>query len=133
MSFIKRVFLGKYGLNFTFWVMGCVAPAPIFTAKYYLSETGIFTHENTAIFLTGQAFLWLEWLYFAFITVALWNSSANHLKRVERGESGNAIWGQLGRLLAVASGILALGSFSNLSGLTTSIFGRPMFIGIGAG
>ena len=133
MSFLKRVFLGEYGLNFTFWFMGCVAPAPIFAGKYYLSEAGVFTHENTAIFLAGQVFLWLEWSYFAFITIALWNSSVNHLKRLENSKAGNAIWGRLGQLLAVASGILALGSFSNLSGLTTLIFGQPMFLGIGAG
>jgi len=133
MAFLKKVLLGEYSLGFTFWVMGCVAPTPIFAAKYYLREVGVFAHENTAIFLAGQAFLWLEWLYFVFITVALWRAATNHLKRSERGESLKAIWGQLGRLLAVASGILATGSFSNLSGLTTLIFGQPMFIGLGAG
>ena len=133
MSFLKKVWFGEFSLSFTFWVMGCLAPTPIFPAKYYLHEAGVFTHENVVIFLAGQAFLWLEWLFFAFITVALWNSSSNHLKRAWRGESEKAIWGQLGRLLAVASGILALGSFSNLSGLTTLIFGQPMFIGLGGG
>ena len=133
MSFFKKVFNGEYSLIFTFWVMGCVAPTPIFATKYYLREAGVFTHEDTAIFLIGQAFLWLEWLYFLFITVALWNSSVNHLKRVERGDPGKVVWGQLGRVLAVASGIMALGSFSNLSGLTALIFGQSMFIGLGTG
>lgn len=49
--------------------MGCVAPMPIFAAKLYLSEAAIFTHENARIFAVGAGFLWLEWLYFAFITV----------------------------------------------------------------
>ncbi len=132
MSFLKKVFLGEYSLSFTFWVMSLLAPAPIFAAKYYLKEVGVFDHESMAIFLSGQLFLWLEWLYFAFITIALWNSSTNHLKHSELSESVNALWGQLGRLLAGASGLLALGSLSNLSGLTTLIFGQPMFIGIGA-
>jgi hypothetical protein len=35
-------------------------------------------------------------------------------------------------LLAVASGLLALGSLANLTGITTWIFGQPMFIGMGA-
>jgi hypothetical protein len=133
MSFLKKVWFGEFSLSFTFWVIGCLAPTPIFVTKYYLREAGVLAHENMAVFLAGQAFLWLEWTYFAFITVALWNSSFNHLKRAERGGSEKAIWGQLGRLLAVASGILALGAFSNLSGLTSLIFGRPMFIGLGAG
>ncbi len=133
MLYAKKVFYGEYGLGFTFWVMGFIAPTPIFAAKYYLREAGVFVHENAAVFLAGQAFLWLEWSYFAFITVALWNASVNHLKRVERCEAGKAIWGQLGRLLAVASGFLALGSFANLSGLTALIFGEAIFIGLGAG
>jgi len=133
MAFLKKVVFGEYSLAFTFWVMGCVAPTPIFAAKYFLSETGVLTNENTAIFLAGQVFLWLEWSYFAFITIALWNSSVNHLGRIERGESGKVIWGRLGQVLAVASGILALGSFANLSGITTLIFGQPMFLGIGSG
>ena len=132
MSFLKRVWLGEYSLPFTFWVMGCLAPAPIFATKYYLSEAGVFAHENMTVFLAAQVFLWLEWSYFAFITVALWNASSNHLKRAASGGSENPIWGQLGRLLAVASGILALGSFANLSGLTALIFGEDMFIGLGA-
>lgn len=133
MHFIKKVWLGEFGLGFTFWVMGCLAPAPIFAAKFYLRNAGVFAHQETAVFIAGQAFLWLEWLYFVFITVALWNSATNHLKRARRGESTKAIWGHAGRLLAGASGILALGSFANLSGLTTLIFGGPMFIGLGAG
>ena len=133
MSFLIKVWRGEYSLSFTFWIMGCVAPAPIFAGKYYLREAGIFTHDNMLIFLAGQAFLWLEWSYFAFITVALWNASVNHLERARRGGPEMAIWGQLGRLLAVASGLLALGSFANLSGLTELIFGKALFIGLGAG
>ncbi len=133
MSFLRKVFLGEYSLGFTFWVMGCVAPTPIFAAKFYLREAGIFTHENAGIFAAGQGFLWLEWLYFAFITVALWNASSGHLNRAKRGEPVKALWGQLGRLTAVASGVLALGSFLNLSGLTTLIFGRAMFLGLSGG
>ena len=133
MAFLKKVWLGDYSLGFTFWIMGCVVPTPIFLAKFYLRETGIFVHENTAIFLAGQAFLWFEWLYFVFITVALWNSSGSHLKRANAGGPEKALWGQLGRFLAVASGILALGSFANLSGLTALVLGKPLFIGLGAG
>ncbi len=133
MNFLKKVWLGEYRLGFTFWVMGCVVPTPIFMAKYYLREGGIFTHENTGIFLAGQAFLWFEWSYFVFITIALWNSASNHLQRAAAGGGEKALWGQTGRALAVASGVLALGSFANLSGLTTLIFGRPLFIGLGAG
>jgi hypothetical protein len=133
MSFLKKVWFGEFSLSFTFWVMCCLAPIPFFPAKYYLHKAGVFTHENMVIFLAGQAFLWLEWSFFAFITVALWNSSSNHLKRAGGSETEKAIWGQLGRVLAVASGILILGSFSNISGLTTLIFGRPMFIGLGGG
>ena len=133
MSFLRKVLLGKYSLGFTFWIMGCVAPTPIFAAKYYLREAGVFTHENAGVFVAGQGFLWLEWLYFAFITVALWNASSRHLDRAGRGEPVKAVWGQLGRLTAAASGVLALASFSNLSGLTTLILGRPMFLGLGAG
>lgn len=87
MHFIKKVWLGEFGLGFTFWVMGCLAPAPIFAAKFYLRNAGVFAHQETAVFIAGQAFLWLEWLYFVFITVALWNSATNHLKRARRGES----------------------------------------------
>jgi hypothetical protein len=133
MSFLKKVWLGDYSLSFTFWVMGCLVPAPIFASKYYLREAGVFTHDNFAVFSAGQSFLWLEWLYFAFITVALWNGSSKHLERAAGGGLEKAIWGQFGRLLAVASGVLALGSFANLSGLTTLIFGESMFIGLGAG
>ncbi|MGI9289966.1 MAG: hypothetical protein ACR2QG_01670 [Gammaproteobacteria bacterium] len=133
MLFLKKVLLGEYSLGFTFWVMGCIFPAPIFAAKYYLKETGVLTHEETVIFLAGQAFLWLEWSYFAFITIALWNASASHIKRTHKSASSEMLWGQTGRALAAASGILALGSFANLSGLTTLIFGRPLFIGLGAG
>ena len=133
MSFLKKAWFGEYGLGFTFWVMCCLAPAPIFATKFYLREAGVFADEDMAVFLAGQVFLWLEWFYFAFITVALWNSSSNHLKHAKNDDSKRGILGQLGRLLAVASGILALGSFSNLSGLTTLIFGQPMIIGLGAG
>ena len=133
MHFLRKVWFGEFSLSFTFWIMSCLAPTPIFAAKFYFRETGIFVHEDMAIFLAGQAFLWLEWLYFVFITVALWNASSNHLSRAERGKPEKAIWGQLGRLLAGASGILALGSLANLSGLTALIFGQPIFIGLGAG
>jgi len=133
MAFLKKVWLGECSLGFTFWVMGGLAPAPIFIAKYYLREAGVFASTDMAVFLAGQLFLWIEWTYFAFITVALWNASAKHLKRAERGGSEKVIWGQMGRALAVASGILALGSFANLAGLTTLLFGQPMFIGMGAG
>ncbi len=133
MSFLKKTLYGEYSLGFTFWVMGCVAPVPLFVAKYVLRETGVFTHDDTAVFLAGRAFLWLEWLFFAFITVALWNASVQHLKRVAQGQSGSVFWGQFGRVLSVASGMLALGSFSNLSGITTLVFGRPLFLALGAG
>jgi hypothetical protein len=133
MSLLKKAWFGEYSLGFTFWIMGCVVPTPIFAAKYYLREAGIFTHGNTAVFLAGQSFLWLEWLYFVFITVALWNSSIHHLSRAARGGKEQALWGQLCRLLAIASGLLAIGSFANLSGLTTLVFGEPRFIGLGAG
>jgi hypothetical protein len=132
MSYLKKAWLGGYGLGFTFWVLGCLAPTPIFAAKFYLREAGVFASENPAVYLAGQAFLWFEWSYFAFITVALWNSSSNHLKRAGGGGSERSLWGQLGRLLAVASGFLALGSLANLSGVTTWIFGQAMFIGMGA-
>ena len=133
MSFFKKVWRGEYSLAFTFWVMGCIFPTPIFMTKFYLRETGVLGNEDTLIFLAGQVFLWAEWSYFLFITVALWNSSSNHLQRAMQGGKEKAIWGQLGRALAIASGILALGSFANLSGLTTLIFGKPLFIGLGAG
>ena len=133
MRFFKKFWSGGFGLGFTFWVMGCLAPTPIFVAKYYLREAGVFVSERMGIFLAGQIFLWIEWAYFALITVALWNSACAHLKRGERGGPEKILWGQLGRLLAVASGILALGSLANLSGLTALIFGRPMFIGMGSG
>ncbi|MGI9309706.1 MAG: hypothetical protein ACR2P6_10620 [Gammaproteobacteria bacterium] len=133
MSFIKKAWLGEYSLGFTFWVIGCVAPIPLFPAKYYLAKAGVFTHDNLLVFVAGQAFLWLEWSFFAFITVALWNSSCKHLERAQKGGPEKALWGQIGRILAVASGILALGSFANLSGLTALIFGKSMFIGMGAG
>jgi hypothetical protein len=132
MSFLKKAWFGEYGLGFTFWVLGFVAPTPIFAAKFYLREAGVFASDNPAVYLAGQAFLWFEWSYFAFITVALWNSASNHLKRAKGGGGERALWGQLGRLLAVASGLLALGSLANLSGLTAWIFGQPMFIGMGA-
>ena len=133
MSFIKKVWLGEYSLAFTFWVMGCVVPTPIFMTKFYLKETGILGHEDTVIFLAGQLFLWTEWLFFVFITVALWNASTKHLQRAAQGGAEKALWGQLGRGLAVVSGVMAAGSFANLSGLTTLIFGQPLFIGLGAG
>lgn len=133
MSFLKKVWRGEFGLGFTFWVMGCLAPAPIFAVKFWLREAGVFVSENLPVFMAGQGFLWLEWTYFAFITVALWNASSNHLKRAEQGGPEKTLWGQLGRWLAVASGLLALGSLANLSGLTTWIFGQPLYIGLGAG
>ena len=133
MSFIKKVWLGGFGLGFTFWVMGCIFPTPLFAAKFYLREAGVFTHEDTWIYLAGQAFLWLEWSYFVFITVALWNSAANHLKRAQSGGPERAIWGHAGRLLAIASAVLAIGSIANLSGLTTLLIGEPKFIGLGTG
>ncbi|MDH3978624.1 MAG: hypothetical protein OEU86_08920 [Gammaproteobacteria bacterium] len=133
MSFLLKVWRGEYSLNFTFWVMGCVFPTPIFATKYYLKEAGVLTHQDQLIFLAGQAFLWLEWSYFAFITVALWNASRNQIRRAAEGEDVSKLWGQAGRALAVASGVLALGSFANLSGLTSLIFGHPLFIGLGAG
>jgi hypothetical protein len=133
LSFLKKAWGGGFGLGFTFWVLGCLAPAPIFAAKFYLRRAGVFGHAEPAVFLAGQAFLWLEWLYFAFITVALWNSSARHLQRARRGAPDRPIWGQLGRILAAASGVLALGSFANLSGITKLVLGSPLFIGLGAG
>jgi hypothetical protein len=133
MSFLKKVWSGKYSLAFTFWIMGCIVPTPLFATKFWLREAGVLGSEDAVIFLAGQVFLWFEWSYFVFITVALWNSSSSHLKLAEEDGSKRAIWGQLGRVLAVASGIMALGSFANLSGLTTLIFGKPLFIGLGAG
>lgn len=130
---MRKVWSGQCSLAFTFWVMGCIVPTPIFATKYYLREAGILGHEDTLIFLAGQGFLWFEWLYFVFITIALWNSSIKHLQRAAAGGQEKPVWGQLGRLLAVASGVMALGSFANLSGLTTLIFGKPLFIGLGAG
>lgn len=133
MSFLKKAWRGEYGLGFTFWVLGCVLPAPIFAAKYYLSETGVLGHEDLLIYLAGQVFLWFEWSYFLFITVALWNASTSHLGRAHQGGPEKAYWGQLGRVLAVASAVLVAGSFANLSGLTELILGQPLFIGLGAG
>ena len=131
-SWLKKAWLGGHGLGFTFWVLGCLAPTPIFAAKFYLRQAGVFGSGNPGVYLAGQAFLWFEWSYFAFITVALWNSSSNHLQRARDGGHEKALWGQMGRLLTVASGLLALGSLANLSGLTAWIFGQPMFIGMGA-
>ena len=108
-------------------------PAPIFAAKYYLNEAGVLGHEDLPIFVAGQVFLWFEWSYFLFITVALWNAASNHLRRARQGGTERVIWGQLGRLLALASLVLVVGSFANLSGLTELIVGRPLFIGLGAG
>lgn len=133
MSLLRKVWRGEYSLAFTFWVMAFIAPTPFVFAKYYLREAGVFKSENTGIFLAGQVFLWIEWAFFAFITVALWNASSRHLQRAERGGSEKAVWGRLARALAVASGILALGSFANLSGLTMLILGKPLFIGMGGG
>ena len=133
MSFLRKYWRGEFSLGFTFWVMGCIAPAPIFIAKYLLREAGVLGHQDISIYLAGQAFLWFEWLYFLVLTVALWNSATNDLNRARSDESAKAIWGHSGRLLAVGSGILAAGSFFNLSGLTGLIFGQPMFIGLGAG
>lgn len=131
MNILKRAWSGQYSLAFTFWVLGFLAPTPIFAAKYFLREAGVFTHGNPAVFAAGQAFLWLEWSYFAFITVALWNAASGHLGRARTGGPERALWGQLGRALAVASGVLALGSLANLSGLTALVLGQPMFIGMG--
>ena len=133
MAFLKKVWRGEYSLAFTFWVMGCVFPTPLFVTKVYLRDAGVLTSEDTATYLAGQTFLWLEWLYFVFITVALWNASANHLRRARAGGPEKAFWGQAGRALAIASGILAAGSFANLSGLTALIFGKSLFIGLGGG
>lgn len=133
MSFLKKVWSGNCSLAFTFWVMGCVFPAPIFIGKVYLRDAGVLSSDHTPTYLVGQAFLWLEWLYFLFITVALWNASVKHLQRARAGGPENLIWGQLGRALAVASGILAAGSFANLSGLTALLFGEAMYIGLGGG
>lgn len=132
MSRLRKAWLGGYGLGFTFWVLGCLAPTPIFVAKFYLRDAGVFASQDPALFLAGQAFLWFEWAYFAFITVALWNASSSHLKRARQGGPERLLWGQLGRWLAVASGLLALGSLANLSGLTAWLFGQPLFIGLGA-
>jgi len=132
MSWLKKAWVGGYGLGFTFWVLGCVAPTPIFAAKFYLREAGVLASADPAVFLAGQVFLWFEWAYFAFITVALWNSSANHLRRAAQGGREKVLWGQLGRALAVASGLLALGSLANLSGLTTWILGKPLYLGLGS-
>ena len=132
-GFLKKAWLGGYGLAFTFWVLGCVLPAPIFSAKYYLSKAGVLGHADPVIYLAGQAFLWFEWSYFLFITVALWNASSNHLSRARQGGPEKVIWGQLGRLLALASVVMVVGSFANLSGFTELIFGQPLFIGLGAG
>jgi hypothetical protein len=133
MSFLKRAWLGKFSLGFTFWIMGCVLPTPIFAGKVYLREAGVFTHPDLPVFLAGQLFLWVEWAYFAFITVALWNAAANHLQRAERGEGGRPIWGQMGRALAVASGLLTVGAFANLSGISELVLGKSMFIGMSGG
>lgn len=108
-------------------------PAPIFAAKYYLKEAGVLASEEPLVWLAAQVFLWVEWSYFLFITVALWNASANHLRRARAGGPELAIWGQLGRVLAFASVFLVAGSFANLSGLTELIFGRPLYIGLGGG
>lgn len=133
MSFVTKVWRGKFSLGFTFWVMGCLVPTPIFVAKYYLQEAGILGHPDLAVHLAAQAFLWLEWSYFAFITVALWNAASSHLERARLGGNEKALWGHAGRLLAFASGMLAAGSFANLTGITEKIVGRTLFIGIGAG
>ena len=58
-------------------------------------------HEELVVYLAGQVFLWFEWSYFLFITVALWNASSNHLRRSRQGGPENIIWGQLGRALAL--------------------------------
>jgi hypothetical protein len=132
-AFLKKAWLGGYSLGFTFWVLGCVLPTPIFGAKYYLKEAGVLGHDDPVIFLFGQLFLWFEWSYFLFITVALWNASSRHLDRARQGGPEKVFWGQLGRVLALASAILVVGSFANLSGLTELIVGRSLFIGLGAG
>ena len=132
-SILKKAWKGGYTLGFTFWVLGCVLPAPIFAAKYYLTQAGLLGHEDPIIYMAGQVFLWLEWSYFLFITVALWNSSSNHLYRARQGGPEKTIWGQLVHILALASVFMVLGSFANLSGLTELIVGQPLFIGLGEG
>ena len=102
-AFLKKSWQGGYGLGFTFWVLGCVLPAPIFATKYYLKNAGVLGHEDLLIYVAGQVFLWFEWSYFLFITVALWNASSNHLIRGHLGGPERLIWGQLGRALALAS------------------------------
>ena len=129
----NRAWRGGYSLAFTFWVLGCVAPTPIFVGKVRLRDAGVFTSPDPAVHAAGQAFLWFEWLYFAFITVALWNASSRHLARARQGGPERVVWGRVGQGLAIASGALALGSFANLSGLTTLVLGRPLYIGMGAG
>jgi hypothetical protein len=133
MTFLQRVWRGEFSLGFTFWVMGCLFPLPLFAAKYFLREAGVFLSKDQGIFLAGQVFLWVEWSYFAFITVALWNASGSHLKRAAGGAGARSGWGRLGKGLALASGLLAAGSFANLSGLTALIFGKPIYIGMGGG
>jgi hypothetical protein len=132
-SFLTKAWRGQFSLPFTFWVLGFLAPTPIFIGKAWLKTAGVFSHADPAIFIAGQAFLWLEWLYFAFITVALWNASTSHLRRARARGRERPVWGQASRALAAASGALALGSFANLSGLTTLVLGRPLYIGLGGG
>ncbi len=133
MTYLKKALLGEYSLAFTFWVLGFVAPTPIFATKYYLKESGVLASEDMLVFAAGRVFLWVEWLYFAFITVALWNAASAHVARAAGGAGGQVFWGRLCQALAIASGVLALGSFANLSGLTELLFGRALYIGLGAG
>lgn len=123
MNFIKQVWRGKYSLTFTFWVMGFLVPMPILAGKVYLRDAGIFMHEDTVVYSAGQVFLWIEWFYFAFITVAIWNAATNYLGSEKEQTRKIVIWGRAGQVIAIASGLLALGSLSNLIGFTEA----PLF------
>ena len=126
LSFLTKVLLGGYKLGFTFWVMGFIVPTPIFLSKYFLKEAGVFVNENTAIYIFGQIFLWAEWLYFVFITIAIWNSAKNYIRNKEK----YLLFGYFAQALSLISGILAIGSFANQSGITEIFFGQPIFLGM---
>ena len=66
------------------WVMGILAPMPILTSKVYMREAGIFVHEDAVVYSAGQDFLWLEWGYFVFITVAIWHACVNAVARANQ-------------------------------------------------
>lgn len=127
-KFLIDTWYGRRSLAFTFWIMGFIAPTPIFIGKVVLRDAGIFEHENLLIFFGGQLFLWIEWAYFAFLTIALWNSAKAHIAASEHNSGMNALWGKICLVLAVASGLLALGSLANLTGLTALLFGQDMFL-----